>query len=100
MAKRARRPQPTGVGKQQARRLSRANESQPQIWRKTNMSRIKEYLEEMQEKLDNEALFPFPTEADYCSTTTDTEVENPVNQNEDPIPDSDIAEELPQQSNE
>jgi hypothetical protein len=53
-----------------------------------------EMEEAMQEKLDNEALWEFPTEADYCSTTTDEEVENPVN----PIPDSDIAEELPTKS--
>jgi hypothetical protein len=42
------------------------------------MSGIKEYLDEMEEKAREEAEWNFPTEADYCSTTTDTEAE-PLN---------------------
>ncbi len=64
------------------------------------MSGIKEYLEEMQEKLDNEALWEFPTEADYCSTTTDTEVENPVKQDDKLSSEPDITKEPPTKSGE
>ena len=58
-----------------------------------------EMEEAMQEKLDNEACWVFPTEADYCSTETDTPLEIPVNQNEAPFPNSDIGEEPPTKSN-
>jgi hypothetical protein len=56
--------------------------------------------EAMQEKFDNEALWDFPTEADYCSTTTDTPLENPVKQDDGLSSEPDIGEEPPTKSGE